>query len=175
MNQQPDPYPPPQPQPYSYPQQPPMQPELQTQIQPQNLSHSPPIKKSELYFQLIIIGIVALLLGGLIIGIMGFFECPDLDDYVGDLDYGSEAYITKDKEYDEDYETYDDNERTILSTGRIVEHIGLIFLSIGVFMGAIKDDKLPPNVRLGMLVVLGLILAVKYVSLMGIWGYAAIL
>lgn len=158
---------------YQQPIQQPIQPQPQYQ-QPQLQQQAPPIKKSVPYLWLTLIGIVILLVGGITYNGVDFWERPDEEDYGLDEfdydDYGTKAYKDRKNVYDDACESYEDTIRNIRATGKLVQHVGLIFLSIGLFMGAIGDDKLPPNVRLGMLVVLGLILGVKFISLIGVLG-----
>ena len=46
----------------------------------------------------------------------------------------------------------------------ILEYIGLGFLTAGLLYGAIRDEKLSPNVRLGMVIAVGLIIGLKLMS-----------
>ncbi len=96
------------------------------------------------YLGLIIIGIIILLVGGLIYISAGFLDDPE--DYT-------------------EMEDYSDGVRTITTLGNLLGYIGLILLSIGLIIGAIKDEDLPANVRLGMFIAMGLIVGLKIMSL----------
>lgn len=92
---------------------------------------------------LIIGGIIVLLVGGIIFISAGFINDPE--------------------EWDE-REDYSDQVRIITTIGSSIEYVGLIILSIGLIKGAVNDDSLHPNVRLGMLIALGLIVGFKIMS-----------
>jgi hypothetical protein len=92
---------------------------------------------------LIIVGIIILLVGGLIYISAGFIDDPE--------DYNER-------------EDYTDGVRTVTTLGNLLEYIGLILLSVGLIVGALKDDDLPANVRLGMLIAMGLIVGFKIMS-----------
>jgi len=82
------------------------------------------------YVVLILLGIVILAIGGIIAVSWGYMGDPDSDTI-----------------------------RVIQTTGVIIKSIGLIVLSLGLLLGAVNDNNLPINVRLGMLVAMGLIIA----------------
>ena len=65
---------------------------------------------------------------------------------------------------DGDREEYSDTVRTYATIGNMIEYIGIMVLSIGLIIGAIKDDGLHANVRLGMLIAMGLIIGFKIAS-----------
>lgn len=120
-------------------------PYIQPQPVPQPVRTPPaaPYGPSQNYMGLIIGGIVVLLVGGIIFISAGFINDPE--------------------DYDE-REDYQDQVRLITTLGSLIEYIGLIILSIGLIKGAVKDDSLHPNVRLGMLIALGLIVGLKIMS-----------
>ncbi len=96
------------------------------------------------YLSLIIIGIIVLMGGAIIYIGSGFLDDPD------DPDYDSN-----------EKEEYYDNVRTIMSVGNLIQYIGIILLSIGLLLGAVNDDRLPINVRLGLLIAMGVIIGFK--------------
>ena len=95
------------------------------------------------YVALIIFGIIMLMVGSMIYVSWGFMDDPDSSD---NDNYGKES------------EEYSDNIRTITTTGSIIQNIGLIILSIDLIIGATQDKNLSPNVRLGMLIAMGIII-----------------
>ena len=95
------------------------------------------------YLALIITGIIILMVGGIIYVCWGFLDDPDEDS---DSD---------------DREKYSDNVRLISTTGNLLQYIGIIILSIGLVLGAVKDETIHQNVRLGMLIAMGLIIGFK--------------
>lgn len=102
-------------------------------------TYSPP----RTYIGYLLGGIIVLLIGGLIFISAGFVDDPE--------------------DYDE-REEYEDTVRTISTLGNITQYVGLIVLSIGLILGAIKDESLHANVRLGMLIAMGLIVGFKIMS-----------
>ncbi len=68
-------------------------------------------------------------------------------------------------ENDGDREEYQDTVRTITSLGNIIQYVGIMILSVGLIMGAIRDESLHGNVRLGMLIAMGLIIGFKIMSI----------
>jgi hypothetical protein len=88
------------------------------------------------YVGLIIIGLIILIVGGII-----------------SVSWG---YITP------DYSGYSDHVRVIATTGNIIQLIGLIIFSVGIVSGSLRDDSLPTNARLGMLIAMGIILGFKF-------------
>lgn len=127
-----------QPRPYIQPQ-----PVQQPVPQPVRTTPTAPYGPSRNYMGLIIGGIVVLLVGGIIFISAGFINDPE--------------------DYDE-MEDYTDQVRLITTLGSLIEYIGLIILSIGLIKGAVNDNSLHPNVRLGMLIALGLIVGFKIMS-----------
>jgi hypothetical protein len=77
---------------------------------------------------------------------------PDIDDYDDD---------EMDK-YKDDMDTYDLIKRSLTTTGVIIKQIGLIIITIGIFIGAVVDEKLPPMARLGMFIAVGFILGFQF-------------
>jgi hypothetical protein len=98
------------------------------------------------YISLLLIGVILLLIGGMIYISTGLIDDPD-------------------EWNDDEREEYSDTLRTISAVGNLVEYVGLAILSIGLILGAVKDEGLHPNVRLGMLIALGLIVGFKIMSL----------
>ena len=92
------------------------------------------------YVGLIMVGIIILLVGGLIYISAGFVDDPD------DFD---------------DRDDYQDTVRLITTVGNLILFIGIILLSMGLINGALKDDSLHPNVRLGLLIAMGLIIGFR--------------
>ncbi len=127
---------------------------------------------SRSYISLIIIGLIILMTGGIIITGMGFFEAPvqpEYPDYSGSYDaYGNYSYSEAMEEYEEavnnyeiEYKEYNDNKRIIATVGNQIQYTGVILLAIGLIIGAVKDESLPENTRLGMLIAMGLIVGFK--------------
>ena len=103
-------------------------------------TYSPP----RTYISLLLGGIIILLVGGIIFISVGFIDDPE--------------------DFDE-REEYNDTVRTISTLGSLIQYVGLMVLSIGLILGAIKDESLHANVRLGMLIAMGLIVGFKIMSL----------
>jgi hypothetical protein len=110
--------------------------------------HYPP---SRGYVSMILVGIIILMVGGIIAVSAGFMDDPDNGG---------------------DREEYYDNLRTITTLGKLVQYIGLIIFSIGMVQGAITDNRIPINVRMGLLIAMGIIvgfsLSSVYLSYIGI-------
>jgi hypothetical protein len=103
-------------------------------------TYSPP----RTYISLLLGGIIILLVGGIIFISVGFIDDPE--------------------DYDE-REEYNDTVRTFSTVGNLIQYVGLMVLSIGLILGSIKDESLHANVRLGMLIAMGLIVGFKIMSL----------
>jgi purine-cytosine permease-like protein len=106
---------------------------------PQHAMHGYPQPRG--YLGLIIIGIIIVMVGGIVLASWGFLDDPD--------------------ENGEKREDYNDNVRTITTSGNLIQYVGLLILSIGLILGAVKDDTLPPNIRLGMVIAMGIIIGFK--------------
>jgi hypothetical protein len=118
------------------------QPYLQTQPAPIPVT-APPVGgfgPSRNYVGLIMVGIIIIMIGGIIYISSGFVDDPD--------DYS-------------DIEDYTDTVRLITTVGNLILFIGIILLSMGLINGALKDDSLHPNIRLGMLIAMGLIIGFR--------------
>jgi len=115
----------------------------QMQSKPPSYSYPSP----KVYLVLIIIGLCILMIGGMIYVSQGFLKAPSYDDQ-------------------DEYEEYQDAKRVIPATGHLLEYIGLLILTIGLIIGAIKDESLPANGRLGLLIAFGLIIGFKFMSLL---------
>ena len=115
-------------------------------IQPITSQNVPRYIPPRNYMWIILVGIIVLLVGGIITTSWGFIDPPDDRD---------------------DREGYNDTIRTLNATGHLLEYIGLIAMCTGMIFGAIKDESLHPNVRLGMFIAMGLIVGFKIMSL--IW------
>lgn len=94
------------------------------------------------YAGLILVGILILLIGGMVSSASGFLDPSEYDEY----------------------NEYQDAVRVTTAIGAIIQYVGLILMSIGMLIGAIRDETLPQNVRLGILIAMGLIIGFK------IWG-----
>ncbi len=103
----------------------------------------PPVKKG--YVTLAIMGIIILLIGGMVTVSVGFLEQPDSDDY----DDG--------QSYQDAMDGYSDLRRIIPTLGSVIQYVGVILFAIGMLTGGLTDNELSPNVRLGILIALGII------------------
>lgn len=114
--------------------------------------------QERVYIKIFIAGIIFLLVGFILVSVTGYMTAPDRDDYgdeYGDLDREDE------KRYKDDLDTFNLIKKSVTTTGGILEQIGIILLVVGLFIGAVIDENLPPFVRLGMLIALGLIVGFK--------------
>ena len=153
--------------PYSYgvpqtehPQRPPPPPPSQQYITHSSRAEEP---SNEGYKILIIAGLIILLVGSIISACDGLINdpmSPDSDDY-DDYDDYEEAQ----KQYRKDIEGYKDNIRYLRSTGSVIQFVGLIVFSSGIVLGALGTNKLSPNVRLGMLISMGLIVGFRIMGM----------
>jgi hypothetical protein len=107
------------------------------------------------YMMLIIIGLIIFLVGGIIGYSTGFMDDPDPVDY-------DTSNPDEQEDWDKDTEEYSDGIRSMNAIGRIVELLGLMILSLGLVLGAVRDERLPAHVRLGLLIALGLIFGIKF-------------
>ena len=123
------------------------------------------ITKSRGYLQMIMIGIIIIMIGGIIFVSTGFLDTPDEPDYE-DYNYNSEEYQQAVEKYEEDIEGTEDMKRIIPVIGNIFEYVGLMFLAIGLITGAIKDESLPANGRLGLLLAFGLVIGLKFITIL---------
>jgi hypothetical protein len=101
------------------------------------------------YIGLLLAGVILLLIGGIVLISSGFIDDPDEVNSWDDND---------------EREEYSDTVRTITTLGNVIQYVGIMVLSIGLILGAIKDESLHANVRLGMLVAMGLIIGFKIMS-----------
>jgi hypothetical protein len=95
-------------------------------------------------------GVLLLLIGGIIFISVGFIDDPD------DVDRWDES---------EEREEYLDTVRTISTLGNVIQYVGIMILSAGLIVGAIRDESLHANVRLGMFIAMGLIIGFKIMTL----------
>jgi len=105
---------------------------------------------------LIIIGIIILLVGGIVSVSWGLLDDPDDNSSSYNFDSSSNSQ--------DEQEEYNDNCRTIRTIENILMFVGVIFLSTGLVIGAIKDNSLYPNTHLGMLIAISLIVGFKIAS-----------
>jgi hypothetical protein len=124
-------------------------------------THAGPYRPSKSYIGLIIIGIFILLIGGIIVASSGFLNDPYREDYVKDLNIYDDEYDDAVKDYEKDVEAYNDNTRNVNAIGSVIQYVGLILLGLGMVLGALRDTELSPNVRLGMLIALAIIIGFK--------------
>jgi hypothetical protein len=111
------------------------------------------------YIGMIIIGVFILLIGGIVGVSHGFLNdpmSPDSDDYDNYSDYEKAQ-----KNYRNDMEAFKDNGRVISTLGNIIQYVGLILLGVGMVLGSLRDTSLSPNIRLGMLLALAIIIGFK--------------
>ena len=104
------------------------------------------------YVRYITIGILLLIVGYIIFYCISFIDDPNEYEYTGD---------NGNNDYQKDYEKYNDIKRPITATGSLLSSVGLMILSFGLILGAITDDKIPANARLGMLIAVGLIFGIR--------------
>ena len=104
--------------------------------------------REKVYIKLFIVGIIFFFVGYILGAITGYMVAPDSDDYEDDDDG---------EKYKEDLDWYNLIRRSLTTSGQIFKMVGIIIIMIALFVGAITDDQLPPLVRLGMLIALGLI------------------
>jgi hypothetical protein len=130
--------------------------ESQRYIPPQQIPQpGPPMPPQRMpnprsYIGLLLAGVLLLLIGGIIYMSVGFIDDPDNADPW---------------DSDTEREEYQDTVRTITSLGNIIQYVGIMILSVGLIMGAIRDESLHGNVRLGMLIAMGLIIGFKIMSI----------
>ena len=124
------------------------QPYLQPQHIPPPMQNAPvsQMPPPRTYIAFLLAGVILLLIGGIVVNSTGLIDDPDEWD-------------------DGDREEYSDTVRTYATIGNMIEYIGIMVLSIGLIIGAIKDDGLHANVRLGMLIAMGLIIGFKIMSI----------
>ena len=67
-------------------------------------------------------------------------------------------------DYQKEREDYFDTLRTLDAIGNLIQYIGLIPLSIGLIYGAARDNRLPANIRLGMLIAMAIVVGLKISS-----------
>lgn len=111
-------------------------------------------KYSNEYLYYITFAIIILVGGGIVTGSVGFLEDPE------EVEYDHDDY----NKYKKEREEYLDNIRWIQTLGNMIQYIGIMCLAIGIFLGAMKDENLPINVKLGMLIAFGLIVGLKISS-----------
>lgn len=134
-------------------------------------SQTPPrsytARPSKGYIPLIIIGVIIVLIGCIIWTSSGFMSPPNQydDKYQDETEYGGSQ--TSDKYY-KDRTDYSNNVRIISTIGNIIQTIGLILIALALALGGIKDTDLTANVRLGMIIAMGLIIAFKITTFVSI-------
>jgi len=101
--------------------------------------------------KLMTFGIVILVVGLMIAGLANIFEEPDSADY--DFTDPDEA-----DEYADDVESYQDRCRLTNGFGTEIMYLGLLMYAFGLIPMALTKEALPPNVRMGMFVSLGLMI-----------------
>lgn len=93
------------------------------------------------YFELFMVGILLILIGSIILYLAGYMDSFRIEG---------------------DRYAYNLLRNGISTIGQIIKIIGMVSLSIGVFIGGVFDDKLPTYARMGMLIALGLIIAFNF-------------
>jgi hypothetical protein len=98
--------------------------------------------------------VLLLLIGGIVFISVGFIDDPD----------DSNGWDEEDP-----WEEYRDTLRTVNTLGHVIQYVGIMVLSVGLIIGAIRDESLHANVRLGMFIAMGLIIGFKIMSLYPWW------
>ena len=91
----------------------------------------------------------------------GFLDTPNASDYDAD----------EQDDYQEDQEEYSDSLRVMKAVGNLLEYIGILLIALGLILGALKDERLQPQVRQGMIIAMGLIVGFKILTLFFMVGY----
>ncbi len=104
------------------------------------------LPNSRSYIALLLVGVLLLLIGGVVSMSVGLVNDPD----------DSNGWDS-----DDPWEDYTDFIRTINTLGHVIQYIGILVLSRGFIVGAIRDESLHANVRMGMFIAMGLIIGFK--------------
>jgi hypothetical protein len=104
------------------------------------------LPNSRSYIALLLAGVLLLLIGGVVSMSVGLVNDPD----------DSNGWDS-----DDPWEDYTDFIRTINTLGQVIQYIGILILSGGLIVGAIRDESLHANVRMGMFIAMGLIIGFK--------------
>lgn len=118
------------------------------------------------YTIIIITGIILLMIGSIILISFNFVGEPDSpirSEYDSTSDYNKAL-----EKYQKDTKSYANNKRIVQTLGYLLQQISLIVITLGLIIGAIKDDSLPDQARLGMFIAIGLILGFRiyaYISM----------
>lgn len=130
------------------------------------------MQPSKGYISLITIGVIIVLIGCIIWASSGFLSPPNQyeDKYREESEWGSSSPNDK---YYKDRADYSNTVRIISTIGNIIQTIGVVMLALGLALGGMKDKDLTANVRLGMIIAMGLIIAFKittFVSTTSLYG-----
>ncbi|MEW5761100.1 MAG: hypothetical protein AB1779_10090 [Candidatus Thermoplasmatota archaeon] len=102
-----------------------------------------------IYLLIGLVGILMIIVGGIVISSSGFLNTPYIDDFSSLSDYSRAK------------ENYEDTKRTVEATGNVIEYIGILLFSICMLFVGVKDESLPANVRLGIMIALALVIGLK--------------
>jgi len=119
------------------------------------VQHSPSHNPN--YLSIAIVGIIILMIGS-IIWVSGGFLDPGSD--------ASGILTTYSTSTD-----YKNNRRILTTVGNLVEYIGVFILSIGLLIGALGNNNLSANTRMGMLIAMGLIIGFKIGGFFNYFAY----
>ena len=72
-------------------------------------------------------------------------------------------YLSSDaeKRYQQDLEAYETLKENLVTSGNIIEYIGLNLIIMAMLIAAIFDEQIPVYVRVGLIIALGLVIAFK--------------
>ena len=97
------------------------------------------IMQERFYVKIFIIGLVLILIGYILATSIGYMVLAD----------------------NIDSSTYTKIRTSLTTSGSLIKEIGMVCLVLGLFFGAVIEEKFPHYVRLGMFIALGLIVAFR--------------
>ena len=137
--------------------------------EPAKIHKKEPSYMGKFYVILFFIAFGLLLISGIIGASEKYLERPDIEDYQKEIGIGWRGETpaeekASEKAYNDDMESYEDSRRNLPATTALFLSCGLVILTFGLVIGAITDKSLPKNIKLGMLIVAGIIIAFTFAS-----------
>jgi len=94
-------------------------------------------------------GIVLLATGNILVSCIHFLEEPE--SVPGYYSGGS----------NDEERAYEQRVNLLNGFGKILAYVGMSVMSVGVILSALLNDKIPKSIRLGLLIVLGVVLGIQ--------------
>jgi len=110
------------------------------------------IQMSRLTLICVIAGIVLIATGDILISCIHFLDEPE---------GGTSSFYGNTAEDNKEQRAYESRVNRMNGIGEILGTIGMSILGVGLVTGALSDEKLPKNVRVGMMIAFGVVIGIQ--------------